>query len=158
MDRETYLTFILGQELFAVNVSNVLEVLEQQHITRVPKTPEHIMGIINFRGEILPVINTRQKFNLISGEELQKYYIIIFEVVKQDHRFPVAAIADKVNDVIEINTSEIKPLPEMGLNYNVNFIAGTIRRDDSFIMILNIDKVFSLSDIEVTNQLLPEII
>ena len=149
MEKATFLTFNLGQEQFAVNVANVLEVLEQQHITRVPKTPDHIMGIINFRGDILPVVNTRRKFNLDTIDRGERYYIIIFEVMKNEHRLPVAAIADSVRDVIEINTPDIKPLPEMGLNYNTNFIAGSVRRNDSFILLLNIDKVFSSADMEM---------
>jgi len=148
MDNETYLTFVLGQEQFAVDVSNVLEVHEQQHITRVPKTPEHIMGIINFRGDMLPVINTRQKFNITGGEQ-EKYYIIIFEIGEAEHRSTIAAIADSVNDVIEINRKEIKPLPEMGFSDNAHFIVGSIRRNESFVLILDINKVFSMADAEL---------
>lgn len=152
MEKETYLTFVLGQELFAVNVVHVLEVLEQQHITSVPRAPEHIMGIINFRGEILPVVNTRLKFKLANKEDYYKNYVIVFDIEKEEQRFSIAATADAVKDVIEISSDEIKPVPEMGISYDTQFIAGAIRRNETFILLLNIEKVFMLMDTDVVKQ------
>jgi purine-binding chemotaxis protein CheW len=152
MEKSTYLTFELGKELFAVDVANVLEVLEQQQITRVPKAPEHILGIINFRGEILPTINTRQKFNLPSDDVNSKNYIIVYDLVKNETHYIVSATADGVNDVIEVDLSEIKPVPEMGLNFDSRYISGVIRRAEKFILLLHPDKVFSSSDLEITQQ------
>ena len=153
MEKSTFLTFLLGNELFAVNVANVLEVLEQQQITRVPRAPEHIMGIINFRGEILPVVNTRQKFNLPTIDEESKNFIIVYDLTKDEVNYTVSATADGVKDVIEIDPSEIKPVPEMGLSYDTRYIAGVIRRNDAFILLIHPDKVFSVADSEVTKQM-----
>lgn len=152
MEKETYLTFILGQECFAVNVVNVLEVIEQQQITSVPKTPEHILGIINFRGEILPVVNTRYKFNLPDNNDLSKNYVIVYDIGDEEHKFTVAATADAVKDVIEVNSDEIKQVPEMGISYNTRFITGAIRRDEQFVLLINVEKVFSISDLESISQ------
>ncbi len=152
MERETFLTFVLGKEIFAVNVVYVLEVLEQQQITQVPKTPEHIMGIINFRGEILPVVNTRRKFKLPDKDESLKNYVIVYEIGTDEQKFSVAATADAVKDVIEINHDEIKPVPEMGINYDAKYLAGVIRRNEAFIMLLDVAKVFSISDSETIKQ------
>lgn len=149
MKKETYLTFTLDKEVFAVNVVNVLEVLEQQLITTVPKAPEFILGIINFRGQILPVINTRKKFNLLVDDESLKTFVIVFESTVDEEKQLVAATADAVNDVIEISPDEIKSLPELGLNYDARFINGVIRLDNKFILLLNSEKVFSHSQNEV---------
>lgn len=152
MEKETYLTFVLGQELFAVNVKNVLEVLEQQQITRVPKAPDHILGIINFRGEILPVVNTHHKFNLFVEEEMLKNYVIVYDIGQGDNHFTIAATADGVKDVIEISPDEIKPVPEMGISYDSRFMAGVIRRNELFILLINPEKVFSTSDSEIVKE------
>ncbi len=147
MEKSTYLTFVLAHEFFAVNVANVLEVLEQQQITRVPKAPEHIMGIINFRGDILPVVNTRLKFSLGDDENI-KNYIIVFDLTRNHNRYPVSAVVDGVKDVIEINSEEVMAVPEMGLSFDTRFITGVIRRNNDFIMLINPEKVFSGIDTE----------
>jgi purine-binding chemotaxis protein CheW len=152
MEKETFLTFVLGKELFAVNVKNVLEVLEQQQITRVPKAPEHIMGIINFRGEILPVVNTRNKFNLIETEGLLKNYVIVYIIGDNEKQYTIAATADGVKDVIEIAQEDIKPVPEMGISYDARFIVGAIKINEKFILLINPEKVFSITDTEVVTQ------
>lgn len=152
MEKLTLLTFLLGNEYFAVNVSHVLEVLEKQHITRVPKTPDYILGITNFRGEILPVVNTRHKFNLPSLNAEDKNYIIIYDICNKDSKFTIAATADSVKDVIEITEEEIKAVPELGIGYNSKFISGAIRKTDHFIMLLDVNKLFLSSDSEIVDS------
>jgi purine-binding chemotaxis protein CheW len=151
MEKETLLIFQLGQELFAVEVSNVLEVLEQQEITTVPQAPEHILGIVNFRGNIVPVISTHNKFNLSSKDNLNSI-LIVFEINKGGNHYFIAATADKVKDVIEINQEEVKPIPEIGLSYDKHFIRGAIRRSENFILLLETENVFADSNSEVVNQ------
>jgi len=144
---DTFLTFMLGNESFAVPVENVLEVLQKQTITRVPKTPPHILGIINFRGEILPVFDTRQKFNQSATTQEEAQIVVVFEIKEGNTKITIAATADAVKDVIEINHSEIKPVPELGLDYDSRFISGAIRRNETFTLMLDIEKVFSTKDL-----------
>lgn len=151
---DTYLTFTLGEECFAVSVSRVLEVLQRQPITRVPRTPTHILGIINFRGEILPVIDTRCKFAMTESTE-NKHIIIVFET-NTDTKENIAATADAVQGVIDILPEEIKPVPELGLSYNATFIQGALRRNETFILMLDIDKIFSANDIAIVQQIQTE--
>lgn len=153
MERETYLTFVLGSNLFAVNVVNVLEVLEQQQITRVPRAPADILGIINFRGEILPVVNTRKRFNLPETDSLLKNYVIVFEIGREEHLQTIAASADGVKDVIEIVRDEIKPVPEMGMSFDSRYVSGVLHRNTDFILLIDIEKIFTFSDVELSNQL-----
>ncbi len=140
---KTYLTFTLGDELFAIPVKYVLEVLQRQHITRVPQTPKHVLGIINFRGEILPVVDTKLKFSLKAASILDKQIVIVVEIAENNQNLTIAAIADGVKDVIEIKEEDIKPLPELGIAFDSGFVLGAVRRNDNFTLILDIKKVFS---------------
>ncbi|HOT15655.1 MAG TPA: chemotaxis protein CheW [Bacteroidales bacterium] len=144
MKANTYLTFKLGQELFAVNVDNVLEVLERQLITPVPDAPKNLLGIINFRGEILPVLNTHLKFNLTveDNEELERL-LIVFEIGQDENKYSVAATADAVKDVIEVANEQIKPVPENGISYDSKYLTGITNYNNQFVMLLNTIKAFS---------------
>jgi purine-binding chemotaxis protein CheW len=132
-----------------VSVSNVLEVLQKQHITKVPKTPEHILGIINFRGDILPVIDTRKKFNMMESDISKKQIVVVFEVGEETEKSIIAATADNVKDVIEINENEIKPVPELGLTFDAKFVTGAVHRDENFLLMLDVEKLFSNSKIVI---------
>lgn len=150
--KKSYLSFRLGDETFAVSVHKVLEVLEIQRITKVPKTPDYIKGVINFRGDILPVIETRVKFNMPKVEDTPKTVIIVLDLKVKDKAVVLGAIADNVKDVIEITDSQIKSVPEMGSQYNTEFIQGMIKTDKGFTMLLSIDKVFSADDITIVKE------
>ena len=156
MSRETYLTFIIGEDYFAVNVIKVLEVLEKQKVTQVPKAPEHIMGIINFRGQILPVIDTRKKFRITTENISNKNSVIVYEIKGETDVTTIAATADGVKDVIEIDDSEIKPIPEIGISYDSRYIKGAVNLNDKFVLILDIEKLLSLTPTDQIN--LPEFI
>jgi purine-binding chemotaxis protein CheW len=139
----TFLSFVVHEELFAVNVQKVLEVLQQQHITRVPNAPDYIKGIINFRGEVVPVFETRTKFNLPQREADKEYVIIVLDLSNDTEFFRVGAIVDKVKDVINIEDTEIKPVPAMSKDFDSSFLKGIFKLQDNFIMLLDIDKIFS---------------
>lgn len=144
---KSYLSFILEDEVFAVNVNKVLEVLENTHITKVPNTPHYIKGVLNFRGEVIPVIESRDKFNMSPRQANDKLVIIVLDVKKKNNEIIVAAIADEVKDVLEISENEISVVPEMGNNYNTDFILGMVKAETGFMMILDIDKIFSEEEI-----------
>lgn len=148
-----YLSFHLGKEVFAVSVNKVLEVLEKQHITEVPKMPDYIKGVINFRGDILPVLETRTKFNMPDRADDSKYVIIVLDLEYNDRSIALGAIADSVRDVLEINPSDIKPVPELGSEYNTEFLKGMIKTDKGFLMILEIDKVFETADLKFAEHI-----
>lgn len=145
--KDTCLSFKLGNELFAVSVSKVLEVLQKQKITLVPDTPDYILGVINFRGEIVPVADSRIKFHMPQRTDTDKYVIIVMELESGEEKMVIGVTADSVMDVMNIDTKEIKPVPNMGSNLNTSYIAGMITVNERFIMILDVDKVFSTSEI-----------
>lgn len=158
MDTETlqtkshYLSIKLDEELFALSVHTVLEVLEKQHVTKVPNVPEFIKGVINFRGEILPVIEARQKFNMPQRPTDAKYVIVVLDLKIKDRNLQIGIVADGVNDVLELDSNEIKSVPEMGTNYNTEFLSGMVKIDSGFLMLLNVERVFSSEEINLINN------
>lgn len=155
--KQAYLSFKLNNELFAVNAFKVLEVLEQQHITEVPQTPDYVLGVINFRGEILPVFDTRKKFNMSGMGQNQKFVIIVLDLVVDGQQIMIGTTADGVKDVIEIEEKEIKDVPEVGNSFNIEFLDGIIYRENGFIMMLNVDKIYAAENVDLMLQnLTPE--
>lgn len=150
--KNVFLSFRLGKETFAVSVIKVLEVLQQQHITEIPDVPSYIKGVINFRGDILPIFDARMKFNLRVDDNEEKNVIIVLDLTSENQKMRIGAIADGVKDVLAFDESEIKPVPEMGLRYNAEFISGMIKSGESFIMILNVDKVFTAEEVKFLNN------
>ena len=150
--KNSYLSFLLHKEIFAVDVKNVIEVLEKQSITEVPDTPEYIVGVLNFRGEILPVFEIRTKFNMPEREK-DTYVIIVLELFINEKRQLLGAIVDSVVDVLEISDAEIKEVPELGENNKNESIIGMYKSNDGFIMLLDIQSVFSKHVSEITSKL-----
>ncbi len=153
ISKSSYLSFKLDDEIFAISVKKVLEVLEMQKITKVPQTPDYIKGVINFRGEILPVIDTRVKFKMPDFENISKTVIIVLELTLKEKHVTLGAIADGVKDVLEIDTSQIRDVPELGTKYNTEFLKGMIKdEEESFIMLLDIEKVFTVEDLYLVQE------
>ncbi len=150
--KNTFLSFRIGKETFAVSVQKVLEVLEEQYITEVPNVPEYVEGVINFRGKIIPVIDTRIKFNLPKRNENEKYVVIVFDIHVEEKKMLIGAMADSVHDVLALEESNILEVPEMGYNYNAEFLLGMLKNEKSFTMILDIDKVFSKEDVNILSK------
>jgi purine-binding chemotaxis protein CheW len=143
---QTYLSFKLGEEIFAINVSKVLNILEMKPITRVPKSPEYLKGVINMRGTVLPVVDLRIKFGLPENSVTVDTNIIVLSIEKEGETVLLGILIDAVREVLEFKTEEISPSPAIGTKYNSAFIQGMWRVGENFIMILDIDKVFSVDD------------
>ena len=144
---QTYLSFKLGEEVFAINVSKVLNILEMSPITKVPKSPDYMKGVINLRGNVLPVIDLRIKFGLKENETTVDTSIIVLSINKNNEEIMVGVLVDAVKEVLEFKDEEIVESPSIGTKYNSGFISGMKRRDSNFIMILNIDKVFATEEV-----------
>ena len=144
---QTYLSFKLGEEVFAINVSKVLNILEMKPITKVPKSPDYLKGVINLRGTVLPVVDLRLKFGLPENKITVDTNIIVLSIEKENEEIMVGILIDSVREVLEFKTEEIAPSPAIGTKYNAGFIKGMWRVDENFIMILDIDRVFSIEEI-----------
>jgi len=154
-EKETYLTFTLGEETFALQVRNVREVLDLTDVTKVPRTPKFMRGVINLRGSVVPVVDMRIKFNLPVIQDTQDTCIIVVEVNLDGEITEIGALADSVQEVFELGHGDIQPPPSIGMRLQSNFIKGMGKRDEKFIIILDIDKVFSADELilvsDVTN-------
>jgi purine-binding chemotaxis protein CheW len=145
----------MSEELFAINVSKVINILEMRHITKVPKTPAYMKGVINLRGTVLPVVNLRIKFGLPDTENTVDTSIIVLNIEKDGEIVMLGIQVDAVREVLELKDEEIAESPSIGTKYNSGFIQGMYRMDEHFIMILDIDKIFSIDDIiDVKEQIL----
>jgi purine-binding chemotaxis protein CheW len=138
-----YLTFTLDHEQFAVDIAKVREVLEFTTVTKVPRTPEFMRGVINLRGSVVPVIDLRLKFGLSKTEQTIDTCVIITEVEAGGVKTVLGALADSVQEVIDLEPKNIEPPPRMGTRVNIDFILGMGKRDDQFLILLDIDKVLS---------------
>ncbi len=138
-----YLTFRLGDEVFALDIAQVREVLDYTSITRVPRTPDFMRGVINLRGSVVPVVDMRLKFGMPKTERTINTCIIIVEIKAGDESVLLGALADSVQEVIELGPGDIEPAPRIGTGLKVDFIKGMGKRDDKFLIILDVDRVFS---------------
>ncbi len=147
-----YLTFKLGEEIFALDVSQIREVLDFTSITKVPRTPPFMRGVINLRGSVVPVLDFRLAFNMTATEKTVSTCIIVVEVALEGEKVIVGALADSVEEVIQLEPEHIQPAPSVGASIRTDFIRGMGRRDSEFLMILDIDRVFSNEDLGLLKQ------
>lgn len=138
-----YLTFKLGGEVFAIDVAKVREVLDLAAITRIPQTPEFMRGVINLRGSVVPVADLRLCFGMDRGDDTKNSCIIVVEVRLDNDTAVIGALADSVEEVLDLEPDQIEPAPRIGTQIRTDFIRGMGKREAQFIIILDIDRVFS---------------
>lgn len=144
-----YLTFKLNREVFAVDVAKVREILDFTLPTKVPATPDFMRGIINVRGNVVPVVDMRLKFGMPATEKTVDTCIVIMEMASEEVITVLGALVDSVQEVFELEASLIEPPPRMGTSYRTEFIKGIGKHNEELLIILDIDKVFSTEDITI---------
>jgi purine-binding chemotaxis protein CheW len=147
-----YLTFKLGDEVFALDISKVREVLDFTTVTKVPRTPEFMRGVINLRGSVVPVVDLRLKFGMSKTENSVNTCVIITEVTVDGDTIVLGALSDSVQEVLDLEQGSIAPAPKIGTKLRTDFIKGMGKRDDRFIIILDIDKVFSADELALVQE------
>ncbi|MBI5640134.1 MAG: chemotaxis protein CheW [Nitrospirae bacterium] len=145
-----YLTFRLDEEIFAIDISQVREVLDLTTVTRIPRTPDFMRGVINLRGNVVPVVDMRLKFGMPMTEKTVNTCIIIVEIAAEGGSAVLGALADSVQEVIDLESEQIESVPKFGTALEVECIKGMGKRDGRFIMILDIDRIFSDGEIAST--------
>lgn len=148
----SFLSFKLDDELFAANVGKVLEILELSKITKVPKSPDYMRGVINLRGNVLPVVDTRTKFGMEAIEDTINTCIIVLDIEMEGESVKVGLLVDMVQEVLQIDAESIQPPPSIGHKYKSDFIQGMGKVDEEFVMILNIDKVLSTDELSILQE------
>jgi purine-binding chemotaxis protein CheW len=142
-----YLTFKLGNEIFATDVAKVREVLDLTTITKIPRTPEFMAGVINLRGSVVPVVDLRLCFEMAKTESTRNTCIVVVEVLLENESTVIGALADSVEEVLDLEPEQIQPAPKIGTRIRTDFIKGMGKHDAQFIMILDIDRVFSVEEV-----------
>ena len=143
-----YLTFKLGEEIFALDVAEVREILDFTSVTKVPRTPAFMRGVINLRGSVVPVMDLRLKFGMSATEQTVNSCIIVVEMTMEGDTVVIGVLADAVQEVIDMEPEQIEPAPRIGTKLNMDFILGMGKHNGTFMMILDIDKIFSSTDLD----------
>jgi purine-binding chemotaxis protein CheW len=144
----TYLTFTIFGDLYAVPAERVLEVLEKQEYTKVPNAPVVIKGIIDFRGNAIPLYESRTKFNLPERPADANFIIVVINLITENESYHLGVIVDDVNEVLTLDEKDIRAVPPMSKEYNAEFLNGIARKGEQFFLLINIDKIFESSEIK----------
>lgn len=147
-----YVTFSLGPELFGVEVTRTREILSLTPITRVPQTPDYLLGVINLRGQVVPVVDMRLKLGLPAGKNSEDTCIIVVEVMIDGEAIVVGALADAVREVLEIRSDQIEPPPRLGARLKTEFISGMGKVAEQFLILLNIDRIFNSDELALVQD------
>ena len=147
LDREgKYLTFALGNEEYGLEILKVREIIGYMAITAVPQTPLHVKGVVNLRGQVIPVIDLRAKFGMEAADVTEQTCIIVAEINQQGKRFNTGIVVDRVQEVLDIEGEDIEEAPQFGINVNTDFILGIGKIGESVKILLDIDRALASDD------------
>ncbi len=148
-----YLTFTLGEEMFAVGILQVREIIEYGNVTTVPMMPAFVRGVINLRGSVVPVIDLAARFGRGVSEVRRRSCIVILELGDEGERQELGVMVDAVSEVVEIPAEQIEPPPSFGARLRTEFIAGMGKVQGRFVILLNIAKVLEVEEMALLAQL-----
>ncbi len=147
-DREgKYLTFALGPEEYGLEILKVREIIGYMDITAVPQTPEYVRGVINLRGQVIPVVDLRSKFGMDTTETTDQTCIIVVEISQEGRKFSTGIVVDHVQEVLDIAGEHIEDAPQFGSSVATDFILGMGKIGDAVKILLDIDKVLAADDL-----------
>ena len=158
IENNQYLTFQLGTEYFALEITRVREVLDYINITKVPRTPDFMLGVINLRGNVVPVVDLHLSLGMPPQERTVDTCIVIVEIQIGAETIQIGALADSVQEVVNLSDTDISPPPKLGIKLNTEFIQGMGKRNEQFLIILNIDKVLTsreIEEVEIATSIVP---
>ncbi len=138
-----FLTFMLGDEEFGIDILQVQEIKGWGNVTKIPNMPEYILGVINLRGTIVPIMDLRIRFKLPNTEFSATTVIIVTKAIDEGHERTVGMVVDAVSEVYDMSEDSMNPTPEFGCNIDTDFIQGLANIDDKMIILMNIDKIVS---------------
>jgi purine-binding chemotaxis protein CheW len=141
-----YLTFLLGSEMFAIDILGIKEIIEYGNLTSVPMMPEFIRGVINLRGAVVPVVDLSARFGRAASEVTRRSCIVIIEAESEEEKQDIGVVVDSVSEVLEIPEAEIEPAPSFGAKIRTDFIKGMGKVKDKFVIILDANKVLSVDE------------
>ncbi len=147
-----HLTFALGGEEYGLDILKVREIIGIMPITRVPRTPEFVRGVINLRGKVIPVVDLRVKFGMDRVEDTDRTCIVVVQVSGKNGHTVMGTVVDEVSEVIDIAEEQIEATPDFGADIDTDFVLGIGKIADKVVMVLDIDKVLSAREISVIKR------
>src|SRR6056297_2340911 len=147
-----YLTFNLGDEGYGLEILKVQEIIGMQEITKIPRTPDYVKGVINLRGKVIPVIDLRLKFGMAEQELTRKTCIIVVQVTRGDASLIMGIVVDEVSEVLEISGDQIEAAPSLGTQVDTHFITGMAKTETAVKILLDIDKVLSAEEMDALSR------
>ena len=145
----SYLSFVLAQERYALLVSKIVEILEVPAITKVPKTPDYMLGVMNLRGSILPIVDLHVKLGMPTEKQTINSCIVVMKIMIDGTQTLVGILVDAVHEVIPISEEQISEAPTLAGKLNKAFLTGMAKIDDNFLMILDIDAIMNTEDTQL---------
>jgi purine-binding chemotaxis protein CheW len=137
------LTFVLGDETYGVDILRVQEIRGWQPVTRIPQSPRHVLGVLNLRGSIVPIVDLRMRLDFERAEYTAVTVIIVLSIQSANGRRDVGVVVDAVSDVVNVQTREVKPAPDLGAQVNIEYIQGLATIAERMVMLLDIDRLIS---------------
>jgi len=147
-----YLTFQLGGEVYGLEILKVQEIIGMLNVTRVPRTPDFVRGVINLRGKVIPLVDLRLKFGLEGQEDTEKTCIIVVQVVRAEQEVTVGIVVDEVSEVLDVAADRIEPPPSFGTAVKTDFILGMGKVGRKVVMLLDVDCVLSGGEFALVDQ------
>ncbi|MHC4552677.1 MAG: chemotaxis protein CheW [Planctomycetota bacterium] len=143
-----YLTFALGPEEYGLEILKVREIIGYMDITAVPQTPDYVKGVINLRGQVIPVVDIRTLFGMESKEITEETCIIVVEVQRHNRTFSTGVVVDQVSEVLDVAGEDIEEAPQLGASVNTDFILGMGKVNGTVKILLDIDRVLDCSELD----------
>lgn len=152
-ETEQFLTFIVDNEEYGVDILCVQEIRGWESATPIPNAPEHVKGVINLRGTIVPIIDLRQCFGMDAIEYTPLTVVIVLKVNSKKGERVMGIVVDAVSDVYSLSEKDMKPAPDIGSSMNTDVIKGLVSVDEKMVILLNIDKLLTIDDIPNLSKL-----
>jgi len=149
MQETQYLTFQLGEELFGVGILHIKEIIEFESVTHVPMMPEFIPGVINLRGNVVPVLDLNFRFYRKKSLINRKTCIVIVELMTGEEKMDLGLLVDAVNEVLDILPENVENAPSFGAKIRLDFVKGLGKTEEGFVILLAINKVLNLEELSI---------
>jgi purine-binding chemotaxis protein CheW len=152
-EQQQYLTFLLGEEMFAIGILAIREIIEYGYLTEVPMTPPFIRGVINLRGAVVPVVDLAVRFGREARDNSKRTCIVIVEIDTARGSQEMGVVVDAVSEVLEIAADDIEPPPQFGARIRSDFIRGMGKIDGNFVILLDVDRVLLMDEVAVVTNM-----
>jgi len=146
-DLVLYLTFLLGRDLFGIQVSEIREVIEFKQVFKIPRVPDFLKGVINLRGEVVPIIDLHSRFYNTSSNVTGATSIVVVEIDDDNHKTPIGIMIDSVKAVTELYENNIESVPEIGSKIRSDFVEGIGKLEDQFVILLRVQNILNIEEL-----------